>query len=314
MKAANLSNISGALILCLLSLVSCIREDNSSCPSEIYRLQFEFSYDGTRALQEGELSVADVYVFDGNDLFVARQQIANPVIGDVYTADFELKAGNYSFVVWVNRTDPYFTVPGPGDPGMAFLARGEAEMRLNVPADRCVRTTIPTQLYGSLAFESTPGKKGRILNIPLTENTNRINLTVRGLAKTAHVYTYTITDDNGNYTFDNAFAPCGEIRYTATTGFGDSDELKSSLTVLRLAEGRYPKLTFRDSTTGEMIYPYRPGQTDNLIEMILKAYANAPRVDFDRTHVYDIVISFETDMSVSVTVNGWKLTLDEQEL
>ncbi len=314
MKAVKISSIPAALIMCLLSVVSCIREDTSACPMDMYLLQFKFSYDGARALQEGELMVADIYVFDRNDRFVARQEIANPVIGNVYTADFKLDAGNYSFAVWVNRVDPYSIAPNTGEFQAMRPAKREAEMRLNLSADRCVRSIIPTQLYGSLVFESVLDRGDQLFTIPLVENTNIINLTVRGLARTAHVYTCTITDNNGNYYFDNTFAPCEEFQYTATASFDDSDALKSSLTVLRLAESHHPKLALRDLTAGEMVYPYHPWQTDDLIGMILKAYANGPRIDFDKTHVYDIVISFNTDMTVSVTINGWKLTQDEMEL
>ncbi len=314
MKTVKISGIPGALIMCLLSVVSCIREEISTCPKDASRLQFRFSYQDTRALQEGELKVANIYVFDRNDRFVAQQEIANPVIGAVYAADFKLDPGNYSFAVWVNRVDPYSIAPNPGEFPFMRPAKREAEMRLNLSEDRCVRSIIPTQLYGSLDFESIPDEGDRLLTIPLVENTNIINLTVRGLARTAHVYTCTITDDNGNYYFDNSFAPCGEFQYTTPAHFDSSDALKSSLTVLRLAETHHPKLALRDLTAGETVYPYHPWQTDDLIGMILKAYANGPRIDFDRTHVYDIIISFDTNMDVTVTINGWELTRDEQEL
>ncbi len=314
MKAVKISGISAALALCLLSVVSCIKEGISPCPQDTHGLQFKFSYEDARVLQDGELRVANIYVFDRNDRFVAQQEIANPVIGEIYTADFRLDPGNYSFAVWVNRIEPYSTTPNPGGFQVMRPEKREAEMRLNLSADRCVRSIIPTQFYGSLVFESVPDQGNRLFTIPLVENTNIINLTVHGLSKTAHVYNCTITDSNGNYYFDNTFAPCGEFQYMATAHFDDSDALKSSLTVLRLAENRHPRLAIRDLTSGETIYPCRPEQTDDLIEMILSAYANGPQIDFDRTHVYDIVISFDTNMAVSVIVNGWKLTLDEQEL
>ncbi len=314
MKAIKISSIPVTFIMCLLSVVSCIREDTSSCPQDMYRLQFKFSYEDTRALHDDELRVANIYVFDHNDRFVVRQEIKYPIIGNVYTADFKLDAGHYSFAVWVNSVDPYSTSPDSGEFGIMHPKKREAEMHLDVPSDRCVRTIIPTQLYGSLDFESIPDKSGRPFTIPLVENTNIINLAVLGLARTTHVYTYAITDNNGNYYFDNSFAPCGEFQYTATAHFDDYDALRSSLTVLRLSEERRPKLSIRDLTAGNMVYPNRPGQTDDLIEMIMTAYANGPSIDFDRTHVYDIVISFDTNMDVTVCVNGWKPTLDEQEL
>ncbi len=314
MKAVKISKILGTLILGLLSAVSCIKEDTSNCPRNRYRLQFRFSCEDTRIVQNGELRVADVYVFDRNSRFVAVQQIVDPVVGKTYTADFSLAAGDYSFAVWVNKTGPYSTIPDSGDFGMVSLAKRDAEICLDVPEDRYIRSIIPELLYGSLDFETDPDQGEQLFTIPLEENTNIINLTVRGLAKTTHEYNYSITDDNGNYYFDNTFAPCGEFRYATTTRFGDSDELTSSLTVLRLAADRHPELTFSDSTTGKMIYPRGPGQTGDLISMILAAYADGPRIDFDKTHVYDIVISFDAHMAVSVSINGWELTPDEQEL
>ncbi len=306
----NRIKISCTLILYLLSVVSCIREDLAPCPQNMNHLQFEFSYDGMRELHDDELYMADVYVFDHDDRLVARQEIANPVISHIYTADFNLETGDYSIVVWFNQVAPYSTR------GFEAIrsAKQEAEMHLDVPSDRCISAILPTQLYGFQKFESMNNKGDQHITIPLTENTNRINLTVRGLAKNEHTYSYSIADNNGNYYFDNTFAPCEEFQYTTTTHFGDSNVLTSSLTVLRLAENRHPKLSFRDVTTGKTIYPYRPGQIHDLIEMISIAYANGPRIDFDKTHVYDIVISFDSNMTVSIIVNGWELTLDEREL
>ncbi len=310
MDTGKISGISGILVLCLLSVISCIREDLSPCSSGLNNLQFVFTYDGMREIQYGELYQADIYVFDQNDRFVARQEIINPLFGHIYTVDFNLEAGDYSFVAWFNRIAPFST----SELGTTRSAKREAELFLDLPADRCVNTILPTQLYGSQEVETHRDKEPPFITIPMTENTNRINLTVNGLHKTDHLYTYSITDTNGSYYFDNSFAPCEMFQYTTTAHFSEGNALTSSLTVLRLAENRHPKLAVRDTTTGELIYPHHHGQIDDLIEMILTAYANGPQVDFHQTHVYDIVISFGVDMAVSITVNGWKLSIDEREL
>lgn len=72
---------------------------------------------------------------------------------------------------------------------------------------------------------------------------------------------------------------------------------------------RSPRFTFRNATNGAELF------TGNLVEIIRTAYSAATeQVDFDKTYVFDIVLSFDAEMNVTISVNGWIYTPNVTEL
>jgi hypothetical protein len=296
----------------LFFLPSCIKEDLTDCPPSKQALQVVFSYENDKvrsdAITQDELKKATLFIFDENEEYVTSVLLDNPQLNTVYEPDITLMPGKYNFVVWFNLFSPYSYTsifdPASGD----TLSQSEMEFYLDIPQNRQIvepAFSLPLSLYG---YKEDLIKVTAIntVTIPVKQNTNVINITVHGLAPTADNYRFTIKDDNCNYNFNGDIISGNDFEYTNVASFpAESDVLSASLTVLKLS-GSHPhaELTI-DRIGGEQIFPNRPEVLNNLIQMILAAY---PENDFDRTHIYDIDISYGINMSVSIKVNGWNVT------
>ncbi|GHT88629.1 hypothetical protein FACS189474_4200 [Bacteroidia bacterium] len=294
------------MIVCVVfSLSSCIKEDLENCPPETQPLRLVFAYEEaeTHAIHPDELQQATLFVFDENDHFVSSWSLDKPVLNTRYEPDLKLLPGNYSFVVWFNLLAPYAVTPSPGELLTGRTVRSQGKFQLEVPGTRIINeqeTSLPLLLYGNKA-DLVKENAENIITIPVVQNTNRINITVNGLAPTDHTYRFEITDDNGNYTFDNDIAPCDPFSYVSDTRYSPaSSQLNTSLTVLKLAENRNPVLKIQDQTTVLL--------NADLVRLIQLIY---PKNDFNKKHVYDIDILY---IGTDVSVNGWKLNLSDDEL
>ena len=143
-------------------------------------------------------------------------------------------------------------------------------------------------------------------DMTLWQLSNTINIRTVGLPADNNAYTFNITDNNCTYKFDRSFAPHTHamFTYTAPCTKDGAGQLHSTLNVLRLsANRRVPQLQIYNKTTGTALYPVG-AQSGDLIGLILSAY---PQNNFDTTHNYDIVFTFSTDFSVTITINGWQV-------
>lgn len=289
--------------LLLTGTGSCIKDDLSGCPDDRVRVQIMLDIETTRGTtaENYQIDAVQLYVFDAQGAFVTT------TTGGAYTPDEdyflypEIEPGDYRFVVWTNVGDHYKT-------SGASASLSELQLYLDHAADACVRTDIPDLHHGILNDAEVVKNRINHFTIVLSPNTNRINVRVEGLPATADDYGFTITDDNGRYNFDNSFGLCAVLQYIRTSNFA-TGQLGTSIKVLRLTDDRTPAFAFVNDTTGEMLF------ADNLIDMIRRAYAVAGiTVDFDTTHTFDIVLKFDTQMRVTVSVNGWNYTVTPGQL
>jgi hypothetical protein len=286
---------------------SCIKEDLTDCPLP---LQVVFSYENAHALAQEDLKKATLFIFDTDNKPVTSWSVDNPVLNTVYEPDIELVPNTYNFVVWFNLLSPYECTPITGNSDKEGL-----EFRLQPPLSRQIDEpafNLPVSLYGTTDDLIKKEERVHKVTIPVNQNTNRINLTVHGLLPAEDLYRFSITDNNGNYSFRNEFLPCDDFTYTTSALFSPgSTTLNASLTVLKLAKNHpSPLLTIRNETTGEVIFPQSEEIQNNLVQLILAAY---PDNDFDQTHVYDIEISFTT-VGVTIQINGWNLIVFNNEM
>lgn len=318
MKKRKLCNISAVLILVstLFAVSSCIKEDLSDCPPESASLRVRFSFDTDD--DAGDVNLAGVtekatlYIFDRNNRFVGQSSRNDIVVGQEYELDLNLAPDAYNFVVWINEDTPYYTTPAFSN-SSATTDKGNATLKLELPANRTCDFTLPRLRHSKADNEVITGKD-HVIHFPLIQNTNTILFTVNGLKSTSDNYSFNIADNNGVYDFDNNFAYCEAINYTAATTFTQGlDVLNGTMSVFRLTETRSPQLSFKNNTTGQTLYPSYAGQETNLIKLILKAYAGKT-INFDRRHVFRITLNFDAKMSATILVDGWKVNESGSEL
>ena len=294
---------------------SCIKEDLSECDFRTEApLRIAFTYDAELTSGDlAEMELATVFLYDGNDNFVTLWTIENPRLNQEYSSPISVPPGNYSFVTWFNLHHPHYSVnPAENDSHSLKPNRRESHFALESNSNNEITTRLPLSLHGSLINSTFTLKDEERFTIPLYRNSNLINVTLVGLEKTNHQYSVSINDNNGKYSFENNLLDCDDFSYKSIAGYSDeSDFLKASLVVLKLDETRSPALVVKDENTQTQIFPTSESSLNNIVQMILKAN---PNNDFTKNHRYDIEISFDTQMSVSITVNGWKLNSSNNEI
>lgn len=296
-------------IFAALGLNSCIKDDNlSNCPDP-FSVRIEVQIDAqTRAGSGVQIDNTHLYIFDENETFIAWEEGGSYVEGEPYEFYPDLGEGTYHFVIWSNQGDVYKANKSFEECRGNGHTLSELLISMECAADNCVRGDIPDLHHGIYRNAQIVKNTDNVFGIKIVPNTNIINIEVKGLEECTDDYGFTITDNNTVYNFDNSIASCDNIRYTRTANFTDS-RLGASLKVLQLGHDRSPLLEFGNAAEDEPLF------TGDLVHLIKTSYTRAGKtVDFGKVHVFDIVITFETDMSVTVTVNGWAYNEDDKPI
>jgi hypothetical protein len=280
-------------------------------------LVFEFDFEAASVpctLSPGDVRRACLFIFNKKDhRFVASWIFEDLTFNKPNKVGVALPPGNYEFAVWFYPEKSFVTVPSlPGfqtDKPVKQDARLELDLSCFQESDDL---SAPWLFYGQVADAAIKPISDNTFIAPVILDTHTIRLTAKGLPKNADTYRFIVTDDNGAYDFDNAFAPFRKFDYRATTTFlPTSPDLHASLNVLRLDAGRRPSISLLNLTTGEILYPAGTEHNNNLVGLILAKY---PGIDFDRHYVFDIILNFGADMAVTVDVSVWGRSEDDYEI
>jgi len=292
------------ILLALLALLiaSCTKEDTTNCLEEV-RVYFTFD---ASAINPADVDRMHLCVFSRDGYYVGeyRDNHIPNFSTDYYINCSGLPPGDYRFIAWGGKDERYYsTAPAPFTKGETTF--DEALIMLEHPED--VVTTLPNHIFHSiLPATVVPNQNIQRFYMPLTQLSNTINISTVGLPSDTNAYTFNIKDNNCAYKFDRSFVSHfrGTITYTAPCVKDGAGQLHSTLNVLRLAaDRRVPQLQIHNQNTDTLLYPVGE-QSGDLIGLILNAY---PQNDFDTTHNYDIVFTFSTNFSVTITINGWQV-------
>jgi hypothetical protein len=306
-----------ALAAALLSgLGSCIKSNNEDCvdPRGNVRLTVGLRTDAipVRADETGyRIDSLNVYVFDADERYVTFAE-GGKYTGQEYEFFLDLPAGDYHFVVWTNHGNSYKTNMTTAQIESRSASLDELELYLDHGGET-LTDLIPDLLHGMVRGKTIVGDRQNHVEIAMNPATHTINMTVKGLPPTADAFDFTITDNHSRYTFDNQpIEGQDDFQYTHTALY-NSGNLYSTIKTLTLNKNRHPHFVLtRRSVTGaadERIFD------ESLTQTILNAYAaSGQTVDFETTHTFDIVLSFNANMGVMVSVNGWEYTQQEQNL
>ena len=304
------------LFVSTLLLPSCLKEDRANCPEQI-RVYFTFA---TPDSNPADVSQIDLYVFSDKGYYLGEYRDDHIIdFNPSYYIDCsDLLPGKYRFIAFGGKEiDRYATSPSLFIKGETSFE--EALWMLKHGGD-VISTKLSHIFHGDLLATVTYAKTHHFY-VPLAQISNTINIRTEGLTPDLDSYRFDISDNNCCYAFDCSFAlhpsHSANQHFTYTTSCVKSEtyQLNATLNVLRLAAHRHtPQLQLYNETAGKVLYPVGT-QSSNLIELILNAY---PQNDFDATHTYDILFTFEGDastgLSVTVTINGWQVHDQKNEL
>ncbi|MCD7969943.1 MAG: FimB/Mfa2 family fimbrial subunit [Alistipes sp.] len=294
------------LLAILPAVTSCLKENDDDCFDEVSKVRIivRTIAEETRADALGRIDNVVIYIFDEQQRYVGSWQGDAYTYGQTYVAEFDIEPGTYHFVAWTNQGQIYDkTIPtyGKDDPAEALV------ISMKYPEDGKITDDIDDLHHGMFTDAQVIEAADNEFTVILRPNTYKLNFTVEGIPPGDDQYTFTVTDNFLQFAFDNSVIELEEntIEYIRTAGFTD-ENIYSSMTVLKIMDGRTPWFDFSDSTAGESLFG------DDLVDMIKKAYAaNGRTVDFEREFEFDIKLSFRGILGVTVSVNGWKYNPNE---
>ena len=296
----------------------------SNCPEQI-RVYFSFATldtytgEGDDPINPDDVDRMYLYVFNEKGFYLGEYR-DNNIVGfdtDYYIDCSDLLPGKYRFIAWGGKDErfyekePYQLIKGKTHFDEALLMLKHH--------NNIVSNNIHHIFHSDLTATVTNAKVQRF-DMPLAQVSNTINIRTVGLSADDYTYSFNIADNNDIYNFDRSFASNildATFTYTAPCTKDGTRQLHSTLNVLRLAANRQtPQLQIYNETTGTLLYPFG-NYSGDLIGMIKSAY---PKNDFDKTHLYDIVLVFgdpghgNTNLSLTIFINGWQVRNQDVDL
>ena len=306
--------IPALVVVILAGLTSCLKENLDDCVDPRGNVRLTLSLDETAKsdpLGNYKIDNAYAFVFDATtDQYVTHVVGGEYVPGTDYEFFLTLPTGDYNFIVWTNIGTFYKTNHTVNELEAQRFDVDEMEFFLETGTGS-LTSEIPDLLYG-LKRSTVTGNRDNHITVVIIPSTYMINIKVQGLPSTANNYEFSITDNNSHYEFiDNTIISGHNTYQHIRSGLWNAGDLNASIKVLRLMEGRStePVLTFRNPTSGETLF------NQSLISTIVNAYRNSGQtVDFGRVFTFNIVLSYNTNMDVAVSVNGWDYKTDGNNL
>ncbi len=293
----------------VLLLQSCIKEDSSSCKSELL-LRFRYTLNNQHTnLFDSNVNRVTLFIFDNNGKYVDSLSEQGSQLTNDYVMHIPLPVGQYTVIAYGSDFTTYSTgeITNPGDP-LAPLTKGVTDInnfRMELLHNSDLQSNLtplstPDNLYAGLAVNAVSDyNNSDITDVELIEDTKKIKVEITGTDVVGAPLDIYITAANGRYQFDNSIdTNFGTFKYTPTTTQLPNYQ-ESDLKIMRLVLGQSPMLVIKNSVTQEVLY------NENIIDQILLTNQYVTQEDFDREDEFVFEIKLTNDIAVTVTINGW---------
>lgn len=300
----------------LLALASgCIKEDLSECnPGVLLKFDYSLNPEYTN-LFGAEVDKVTVFVFDENGLYYDRFSEEGSHLTNDWQMRLPLPAGSYTTVTWAGALGTYRIGETNADE-TAF----QSELKKGVThIDNFMLTAekdgqplvLLDDLYHGKADVTSVYQPVTATTVDLMKDTKHLTVTVEDqTVGTADDTPYEVycTGTNARYLADNSFGRKAEtITNRPYDTYTTPGKAVSELDLLRLVIGRPFQLTVKN----------REGKTvfdKDLVQAMLDTGHFKTQEDFDRELEYNIVITMDKDVAITITINGWVVVEIEPDL
>lgn len=297
----------------IVILQSCIKEDLSTCKSELL-LRFRYTLNDQYVdLFDAEVDRVTIYVFDSEGKYVANFSEQGSQLTNDYVMHVPLPPGDYRIVAYGGDFNTYSagelnsqtnTLNQTLIEGVTDINDFCIELKSIMEADNYLHpATTPDDLYVGLVNASSSSNDKEIVTVELIKNTKKIKVKITGTDFIPSALDINIIATNGRYKFDNRIdVNHGTMKYTPINTSVLPNYMEVDLKMMRLVLGQSPMLVIKNSTTSEVIY------SENMIEQILLTQQYLSQEDFDREDefVFEIAIKSNNNIvEVVVSINGW---------
>lgn len=294
---------------------SCTKEDLSSCNTEVHlKLSYLLNNQQTNLFGDGVNEIT-VFVFDANGHYYSTFSDKGKHLTNDYVMTLPLPVGKYSLLVWggdmssyqvVEMTDEINDVSRALTPGQTTLE--QFRLLLNEKENRDALKLY----YGKTIEVESKRANDTIYPIEFIKNSNTIRVNFTGLDNLSQsaqsrtgqtsMFDVTITAHNGRYDYENNIPSAAKtVLYRPHIATDTIGELTYDSNMLRLMVGREPMLRVVNRETGVEICNF------NLVEAIMRDPKYTTQEDLDREDFFPFEFSFNPDLSVSISINGWSI-------
>lgn len=303
-------------IVFILLVQSCIKEDLSTCKSELL-LRFRYTLNNQYTnLFDAEVYRVTIYIFDNSGKYVDSFSEQGDKLTNDYVMRIPLPEGKYSAIAYGGDFTTYSTgeinsqtntINPSLRKGVTDINDFRTELENAGGAENYLYpVNTPDDLYAGLATDAVSTSDNQtITEIGLIKDTKKIKVKISGTNAIGAPLDVYITALNGRYKFDNNIdLNHGIFKYTPINTAIQPDYMETDLKMMRLVLGQSPMLVIRNSVTSEVIY------NENMIDQILLTQKYVSQEDFDREDefVFEITIkSKDNNIEVFISINGWHI-------
>lgn len=338
--------LGGAAIASMFSSCGLVREDLEPCPDYDVELRFIYDYNMNRANAfHTQVHCLSVYFFDAEGKLIDIETVTDTdlLADENYRMHPDLPAGDYHVVAYggMDCNDASFYRVGNFPEGSHYT-------NLRVQMDpMCLSDSEKHRLhnhyYGSLDFTVSKDADTRA-TVPMMRNTNSIQIVLQNEYIEQPIdhndYTFEITDDNNDFSFDNSLIPTGEITYkpwvkenrSAFTAPADGSEAPEENFYAAVAQFTTSRLMLsgkdKPTSTRLTIRKVSDGQTVLSVPlvnymMMFKHDSNGAGLDqmgdqeyLDRENNWNFVFFLKDGLWLEshIIINDWEVRMNHSEL
>lgn len=297
------------LIVFVLLLQSCKKDDSSNCKSELL-LRFRYTLNNQHTNLFGSMvHKVTVYIFDSNGKYVGSFSEQGDKLTNDYVMHIPLPQGRYRIVTYGGDFTTYSagelnanTINPTLIEGVTDINDFRTELKNIIGGDNYLYpANTPDDLYAGFALNTIFFPINKVItDVELIKDTKKIKVKITGTdAYSAPLEVY-ITALNGRYKFDNSIdTNHGTFKYIPINTLLQPNYMEVDLKMMRLMLGQSPMLVIKNSVTQEILY------NENMIDQILSTLQYITQEDFDREDEFIFEISVSGGVVVSVSINGW---------
>ena len=271
----------------LLSVTSCIWDNNSECRRDItFVFRYDYNMQYTDRFRE-QINMVQLYIYDEHELLAKHDEIPASNLIDGQKVSLELSPGKYTAIAWGYNHEENF---------ISYDTDTMTHMKTEYKAveDGTTRTALPGFMFhGRVSFEVNDKNQTEIMS--MIKNTNNIKVIIRGLNK-ENGTKVEIEADNASYQFDNSLTANETIRYEPLTTV-ISDSIQATFQILRLVPNDMNVILHVDKTDNSN-KTIQPIIQMPIIPLLLRNISMNPDEYLDRQDSYTIRITIQTDGNI----------------
>lgn len=303
-------------------------EDLPPCPHGVsLRFIYDYNMEYANAFHK-KVDCLTVLVYDEDGVFIERHDVQGAELQDEsYRMNLNLEQGTYRFLVYggmqCDRSSFEFVDAPAADVRMEDM---KVLMKAGKARTASVNEKLHDLFWGTLTLETAD--LYRAGTVELKKNTNNVRIVlqqVNGQPVKAEEYSFSITDDNTLFAWDNTVIPNGGITYEPwvtgetllgmTTGGEEVIGAYAEFSTSRLTTGTSPKLVITNVKDKREIMNIPLNKY--LLMLRSELYAQMKAQEFlDRESEWSVVFFLENGLWVEteIKINDWTVRIDDVEM